>query len=141
MELYKQPGSKYWTADFFVNGRRVRKSTKQTTRSKAMEVGMLKEQAQRKEEPTRITVVPSLKEFMTKTFIPTIETGTLSDKSKKYYASGWKLLSLASLEDETRLEDLRLDHITTTRLPMPWKSPTPDQTRTWHCARYAERCP
>lgn len=40
MELYKQEGSKYWTADFFVHGRRVRKSTKETTRSKAMEVGM-----------------------------------------------------------------------------------------------------
>jgi hypothetical protein len=58
--------------------------------------------------------VPSLKEFMTQTFIPTIESGTLSDKSKKYYRSGWKLLSVASLEDETRLEDLCLDHITTT---------------------------
>jgi integrase/recombinase XerD len=115
MELYKQKGSKYWTADFFVNGRRVRKSTKQTTRSKAQEVGMrMKDQAQRREEPTRTTVVPTLREFMVKTFVPTIKSSTLSDKSKLYYQGGWKLLQAAVIEDETRLEDLRLDHITTT---------------------------
>src|ERR1700756_1831934 len=115
MELYKQAGSKYWTADFVVNGRRVRKSTKQTTRSKAMEVGMrMKDQVHRREVPTRTTVVPALKEFMTKTFLPTIESSTLSRNSKLYYAAGWRTLSAALTEDETRLEDLRIDHITTT---------------------------
>jgi integrase len=115
MEIYKQEGSKYWTADFFVNGRRVRKSTKQTTRSKAMEVGMrMKDQAQRREAPTRTTVVPTLREFMVKTFVPTIEASTLGEKSKLYYKGGWKLLSAALIDDETRLEDMRLDHITRT---------------------------
>jgi hypothetical protein len=96
MELYKQEGSKYWTADFFVHGRRVRKSTKETTRSKAMEVGMrMRDQAQRREEPRRTTAVPSLKEFMTKTFIPTIESSTLGKNSKLYYAAGWRTLSSA----------------------------------------------
>jgi integrase len=115
MEIYKQEGSKYWTADFFVNGRRVRKSTKQTTRTKAMEVGTrMKDQTQRREPPTRTTVVPTLKEFMVKTFVPTIESSTLSEKSKLYYKGGWKLLSAALIDDETRLEEMRLDHITTT---------------------------
>ena len=53
MELYRQPGSKFWTADFCVNGRRYRKSTKQTTRSKAGEVAAeFLRQAQRKRHPS-----------------------------------------------------------------------------------------
>jgi hypothetical protein len=38
VDLYQQNGSKYYTADFTLNGRRNRKSTKQTTKAKAMEV-------------------------------------------------------------------------------------------------------
>ena len=38
MKLYRQPGSKVWTADFIVDGRRYRTSTKQTTQGKALEV-------------------------------------------------------------------------------------------------------
>jgi len=46
--------------------------------------------------------------------VPTIESSTLSENSKSYYKGGWKLLSAALIEDETRLEDLGLDHITST---------------------------
>jgi hypothetical protein len=141
MEIYKQAGSKYWTADFFVNGRRVRKSTKQTTRSKAQEVGMrMKDQAQRREEPRRTTTVPTLKEFLVKTFTPTIESSTLSENTKLYYRGGVRMLSATLIDDETRLEDMRLDHITTTladALELPHSGPT----RTWRCARCAGLSP
>jgi hypothetical protein len=141
MEVYKQEGSKYWTADFFINGRRVRKSTKQTTRSKAMQVGMrMKDQAHRREEPTRATVVPTLKEFMVKTFVPTIESSTLSENSKLYYAAGWRMLSAALIENKMRLEDMRLDHISTT-LADSFNCHIRGRTKTWHCARCAWRCP
>jgi len=73
----------------------------------------MKDQAQRREETRRTTLVPFLKEFMVKTFLPTIEAGTLSENSKTYYKGGWKLLSAALIDDKTRLEDMRLDHIST----------------------------
>jgi hypothetical protein len=41
MEIYKQGCSKYWIADFRVNGRRIRRSTKLTKRSAALEAAVL----------------------------------------------------------------------------------------------------
>jgi hypothetical protein len=46
--------SQFWTADFVIDGRRIRKSTKQTKKSVAMEVAMtFYRQAQQKQNPTR----------------------------------------------------------------------------------------
>jgi hypothetical protein len=46
MDLYKQTGSKFFTADFTIpGGRRIRKSTKQTTKAKAFEVAVSIRQA------------------------------------------------------------------------------------------------
>ena len=54
MDIYKRKGTKYWLADFTVNGQRFRKSTKQTTRARAREVAAeLLRQAQRNEAPVR----------------------------------------------------------------------------------------
>jgi len=50
---------------------------------------------------------------MTATFTPAIASSTLSGNSKAYYRSGWKVLSAMVLEDGRRLEDLRLDCIST----------------------------
>jgi site-specific recombinase XerD len=74
----------------------------------------MKDQAQRREEPRRTTTVPTLKEFLVKTFTPTIESSTLSENTKLYYRGGVRMLSATLIDDETRLEDMRLDHITTT---------------------------
>ena len=52
MELYRQADSKFWTAGFIANGRRYRKSTKQTIKARAGEVAAeFLRQAQREELP------------------------------------------------------------------------------------------
>lgn len=71
MELYRQLGSKYWTADFIVNGRRHRKSTKQTTKARAGEVAAeFLRQVQRNETPTRKGQAMTLRQFVEEQFLP-----------------------------------------------------------------------
>ena len=108
MELYRQEGSKYWTADFVVNGRRYRKSTKQTTKAKAGEVAAeFLRQAQRNEAPVRKGQMVVLRQFAEDRFLPFVEASTLAEQSKLYYQAGWKMLK------SKPVADLRLDCITT----------------------------
>lgn len=108
MELYRQKGSKFWTADFVVNGRRYRKSTKQTTRGKAGEVAAeFLRQTQRNETPVRKGQMMKLRKFAEDRFLPFIEASTLAAKSKLYYQNGWRMLKSMSVVD------MRLDCITT----------------------------
>jgi len=108
MELYRQGGSKYWTVDFVVNGRRHRKSTKQTTKAKAGEVAAeFIRQAQRNESPVRKGQMMRLRLFAEDRFLPFVEASTLAEKSKLYYQNGWRILK------SLPVADLRLDCITT----------------------------
>ncbi len=108
MELYRQNGSKFWTADFVANGHRYRKSTKQTTKAKAGEVAAeFLRQAQRNEAPVRKGQMMKLRKFAEERFLPFVEASTLAEQSKLYYAAGWKMLQ------STPLANLRLDCITT----------------------------
>ncbi len=94
MELYQQKGSKYWTADFVVNDRRIRKSTKQTKRSATMEVAMeFYRQAQRKQTPVRKGKALELAEFAEKKFLPFVRASSLDNDTKRYYETGWRLLA------------------------------------------------
>ena len=106
MELYQQNGTKFWTADFVVNGRRIRKSTKQTKRSAAMEVAMeFYRQAQRKQMPVRKGRAQMLSEFAERKFLPFIKADSLDNDTKRYYETGWRLLS------ESPAKDWRMDLI------------------------------
>ena len=108
MELYRQDGSKYWTADFVVNGRRYRKSTKQTTKSKAGEMAAeFLRQAQRNETPVRKGQMIRLRQFADDRFLPFVEASSLAEKSQLYYKNGWRILK------SLPVADLRLDCITT----------------------------
>jgi integrase len=108
MELYRQEGSKYWTADFVVNGRRYRKSTKQTIKAKAGEVAAeFLRQAQRNESPVRKGQMVTLHQFAEGRFLPFVEASTLAEQSKLYYQAGWRMLKAKPVAD------LRLDCITT----------------------------
>jgi len=109
MELYQQNGSKYWTADFIVNGRRIRKSTKQTKRSAAMEVAMgFFRQAERKQTPVRKGKALMLSEFAEKKFLPFIRASSLDGDTKRYYETGWRLLA------DSPAKDWRMDLIKAT---------------------------
>lgn len=108
MELYRQGKSKYWTADFIVNGRRYRKSTKQTTRARAGEVAAeFLRQAQRSEAPVRKGQMMKLREFAESRFLPFVKSSTLAENSKLYYQNGWRML------ESLPVANLRLDCITT----------------------------
>jgi integrase len=94
MELYRQANSKFWTADFVVDGRRVRKSTKKTTKSAAMEVAMeFYRQAQQKQLPARKQHPMLLSEFAERKFLPFVQASSLDSDTKRYYQTGWRLLS------------------------------------------------
>jgi hypothetical protein len=108
VDLYQQNGSKYYTADFTLNGRRNRRSTKQTTKAKAMEVtAEFLRQAQRNEAPVRRGQMSRLREFAKDRFLPFVEASTLAKQSKRYYAAGWRML------ESLPVADMRLDCITT----------------------------
>jgi integrase len=108
MELYRQGGSKYWTADFVVNDRRYRKSTKQTTKARAGEVAAeFLRQAQRNEAPVRKGQMQTLRKFAEDRFLPFVDASTLAEKSKLYYQNGWRILK------SLPVANLRLDCITT----------------------------
>jgi len=105
MEFYKR-GKTIW-CDFTVNGRRYRKSTKQTAKA-AAETAAFKMQEQIQQgyglKPKHI---PTLAEYG-KTFLEYIEKhNKLTDGSKEHYINTWKRLSTQEIVK------LRLDRITT----------------------------
>lgn len=110
MELYRQPGSKYWTADFIVDGQRIRKSTKQTTKGKALEVAAeFLRQAQDKEAPALKSRAPRVREFAENQFLPFVKASSLDPDTKRYYATGWRLL------EGSDAANWRLDQVTRSR--------------------------
>ncbi len=106
MDLYRQDRSKFWTADFVIEGRRYRKSTRKTTKAAAMEVAMeFFRQAQQKQVPARKQRPALLCEFAEKKFLPFIQASSLDSDTKRYYDTGWRLLS------ETPARNWRMDQI------------------------------
>jgi hypothetical protein len=95
MEIYKQGCSKYWIADFRVNGRRVRKSTKQTKRSAAQEAAMLmlrEAESDPVPPPVEPKVMPTIEQFAEGTFLPFLDACTLDPDTINCYRNGWRLL-------------------------------------------------
>lgn len=117
MELYKQEGSKFWMADFVVNGRRYRKSTKTTTKAKAGEVAAeFLRQAQRDELPTRKGPVPTLREFAEKSFLPLIDANArMEESTKECYRYGWQLVRGQAIAG-MRMDAIRTPHVETIKI-------------------------
>jgi integrase len=110
MELYRQPGSKFFTADFTVGDRRIRKSTKQTTRGKALEVAAeFLRQSQDDDRPTHIGRAPRVRDFAKDRFLTFVHASSLDPDTKRYYATGWRLL------ERSDAADWRLDQVTRSR--------------------------
>lgn len=117
MELYQQKSSKYYTAYFVVNGRRYRKSTKQTTRAKAGEVAAeFLRQAQRNESPVRKGQMITLREFAEKTFLPWIEDNAgIKAKTKECYRDGWQSIQGQAIAG-MKMDAIRTTHIESIRI-------------------------
>jgi len=97
MELYKRKGSKYWLADFVLDGKRYRQSTRATTRTKATEVAAelirkAKEKNMTEQEQAANVELPVLTEFADGMFLPYVDGSQLDPDTKRYYQNGWRLL-------------------------------------------------
>lgn len=110
MDTYEKTDSKFRWCSFVVDGKRYRKSTKQTSKAKASTAADAIMQAviqgknfqfNKKNRP------PTLAEFSVY-FLKCIEDGRSAPNTKKYYKNGWRLLSTQPIAD------IRIDRITTT---------------------------
>ena len=100
MEIYKRIGSKYWLVDFTVNGERHRKSTRATTKTRAMEIAAdLIKEAQAGEAPKPKGPAPRLKQFVDDRFLPFIKNSQLDPDSKRYYENGWRMLKAMNIAE------------------------------------------
>lgn len=104
MALYKRGGVFHY--DFTVDGHRYRGTTKETILSKArmVEAHLMNEAKRRKLTVQRRTL--TLAEF-SKRFLDWVKTARLEPESRKYYESGWRMLS------QTPIAAMRVAHITT----------------------------
>jgi integrase len=104
MALYNRGG--IWHYDFAIDGRRFRGSTREKVHSKArlIESRLMNEAKQRRLTVHRRTL--TLAE-LSKRFLDWVKTARLEPESRKYYESGWRMLS------QTPIAAMRLAHITT----------------------------
>ncbi|MGA8089474.1 MAG: tyrosine-type recombinase/integrase [Terracidiphilus sp.] len=104
MALYKR--GEVYHFDFAVDGRRYRGSTKEKILSRAR---MIESQLMNEAKQRRLTVqrrTQTLADF-SKRFLAWVDTTRLELETKKYYKSGWKMLSM------TPIACVRLGHIST----------------------------
>lgn len=104
MALYKR--GEVFHYDFTIDGRRYRGTTKEgiLSRARMIEAKLMNEAKQRKLTVQRRTL--TLAEF-SKRFLDWVDKTRLELESKKYYQSGWRMLS------ETPISGVRLAHVTT----------------------------
>lgn len=108
MEIYRRKGSKYWLVDFVVNGQRFRKSTRATTKTRAMEVAAdFIKAAQEGDAPVRRGPSPILSVFASEKFLPFVDRSQLDPDTKAYYKNGCRLLK------ESTIAGWRMDRVTT----------------------------
>ncbi len=95
-----------WHYDFAMDGRRFRGSTNEKVLSKArlIEAHLMSEARQRKLNVHRRTL--TLTDF-SKRFLDWVKSARLEPESRKYYESGWRMLS------QTPIAAMRMAHITT----------------------------
>ncbi len=107
MALYRRKDSDVFWYDFSVGGRRFRGSTQEGVLARARQVeSILINEAKRRGRLVAQTKIPLLREYAAR-FLDYIEQTPLDPDTKRYYRTGWRLLS------NTKLADMRLDHITT----------------------------
>lgn len=111
MELFKR--GNVWWAHFFFEGKRFRKSTKQSTKSAAKETAdqMLQGLKSSGEFPAEKGPIPSLKGFARETFLPYVDAHSdLEPKTKEGYRYGWSLLASQAIA-EMRMDQIKAPHL------------------------------
>ncbi len=101
-----QKRGNFYHYHFWVNGRRFRGSTKQTTITAARRVeAMVMTRAEERGNLALTRRCPVLRDFKPRFFEWVENQSTLKEKSKEYYTEGWKLL------EKTDVAGMRLDAI------------------------------
>jgi integrase len=117
VEIYKREGSKYWLVDFMVNGKRHRKSTRATTKTRAMEIAAdLIKEAQLGDVPKPKGPSPKLQAFADDCFLPFVKSSQLDPDSKRYYENGWRMLKATPIADQT-IASIKAAHATILEFP------------------------
>src|SRR5438270_3911309 len=103
--LYERKG--IWYCDIFVDGRRIRKSTKQSNVKKAMAAAaVIVAKCETGSVPGRKPRLAEVGEAFMK-WVDTAEAnGRLTKNGARYYRNGWRLLR------NSKLAGMRIDHIT-----------------------------
>ena len=110
MALYRRKDSDVFWYDFSVGGRRFRGSTHEGVLARDRQVeSILINEAKRRGRLVAQTKIPLLREYAAR-FLDYIEQTPLDPDTKRYYRTGWRLLS------NTKLAEMRLD---TSQLRMP----------------------
>lgn len=115
MELYKKPKSIYYYADFTVGNKRYRISTHETTKARAAAIAALKlSEAVAGNDPLP-RKASSLAE-LSKRFLEWVINAPLEQKSKNYYQTGWRLLSMTTIAG-MRIDKISADQVEALRFP------------------------
>jgi site-specific recombinase XerD len=107
LSLFQPPDSRYWWYSFYFEGKRYRKSTKQTKRTAAavVEATLLARLQEGDVNQVRRKRPPILKDFSVR-FLEWVDNSQrLTPNGKRYYRYGWRLLGYS------KLAGMRLDQI------------------------------
>lgn len=115
MELFRRKNSKCWQYDFTVRGKRFRGSTNETTKTRAAaKAALIMSQAMEGNDPLP-RKAPMLQDFAIR-FLDWVETTSLESKTKTYYQTGWRLLSITAVS-KMKLNCITGDDACTLRFP------------------------
>ncbi len=115
MELFKKPKSSFYWFDFTIGNKRYRGSTKETNKARAAAIAALKlSEATAGNDPLP-RKASSLNEF-SKRFLEWVTNAPLEKKSKNYYQTGWRLLSMTPIAG-MRIDKISADQVEALRFP------------------------
>jgi integrase len=104
VKLFKKPDSSFYWYDFTIRGERFRGSTKESNQARAAKIAGLKYAEAMEGTNPLPKKAPLLREF-SREFLKWVSEARREEKTRTYYRSGWRLLSV------TELAGMRLDKI------------------------------
>jgi hypothetical protein len=117
MSLYRPKRSKYYWFSLVIDGKRVRKSTKQST---AYHAGLVEKAAFNEARDKGIEALtrkaPILKDFAVEFLQYVQENQQLAKDTKRCYANGWRLLSSTPLAG-MKMDEIENHHVETISFP------------------------
>jgi hypothetical protein len=115
VELFRRKNSRCWQYDFTVGGKRFRGSTKEQNKTRAAaKSALIMAQAMEGNDPLPKRI-PILQDFAVR-FLEWVETASVEPKTKTYYCTGWRLLSITPIA-RMKLNCVTGDDVSALRFP------------------------